>query len=317
MKFYSCALLFIAATAGPEQCRAFTSIIGSTATTNNNVGALRMFFADDVSPAEKKEEEMTPAAPATEQMSAADLPPLELIMSDNENFLNAAGAFLVDAFWLNSKHHQIDDASSISDEARLGLIVEQSADLQEKYGEVMGKRLANGAVIAALDPETRSFIGVVTLKETLMKNGFVLEAEKAEAIARNAVASLGPKDRRAYKNAPISKIAEECLPADTKSVCVLSNLAVSPDARRRGVANALCNEVDALVEDWGYNEVHLLVEAANEPARTLYQEKNGYRIIATKEGETALRADINAGEFKEIAADTLLMVKTFRKQQML
>jgi ribosomal protein S18 acetylase RimI-like enzyme len=240
---------------------------------------------------------------------SSDPAPVELVMSDNENFLNAAGALLVDAFWLHSIHHQIDTSKPISDEARIGLIVEQSSDLQEKYGERMGTRLTRGAVIGALDPETKAFIGVVTLKETLMKIDNILEAEQAENIAKTAVASLGPKQRRLYKDAPVATIAEELLPADTKSVCVLSNLAVSPDARRRGVANALCSEVELLTSDWGYDELHLLVEEANAPGRKLYEEKLGYTTIAKKEDAVAVRADIELGEFQEVRADTLVMVK--------
>ena len=143
-----------------------------------------------------------------------------------------------------------------------------------------------------------------------MKNEFLLEPEQSEAMGINAVASLGPKQRREYKNAPLSKIAEECLPADTKSVVVLSNLAVSPDARRRGVAKALCNEVEALAEDWGYNQLHLLVEEGNTVGRALYEGKLGYEIVAKVEAETALRPDIETGEFKEVQVDSLVMAKS-------
>jgi len=88
-----------------------------------------------------------------------------------------------------------------------------------------------------------------------------LESEKAEEIAKNAVASLGPKQRREYKSASISKIANELLSDGTKGVSVLSNLAVGKKARRRGVARALCDEIEFLSEDWGFNDVHLLVES--------------------------------------------------------
>merc|ERR1712194_432439 len=130
-----------------------------------------------------------------------------------------------------------------------------------------GRRLANACVIGALDEETKELIGLATLKETLMINNDVVESEKAEVIAKNAVAALGPKQRREYKNAPISKIAEELLSPDTKAVCVLSNLAVGKKARRKGVARAICDEIEALADDWGFGEVHLLVES--EVARTL------------------------------------------------
>jgi ribosomal protein S18 acetylase RimI-like enzyme len=258
-----------------------------------------MFFADESS---KK------TASSETSISSNDVAPVELVASDNEGFLNMAGAFLVDSFWLNSQHHQLGD-EDISADARIGLIVEQCADLQEKYGERMGKRLMNACVFGALDPETKDMLGVATLKATLLIKDDILDAEKAEVIAKNAVASLGPKQRRLYKDASIETIATELLSPDTKAVCVLSNLAVSAQARRRGVAKTLCEEAEALARDWGYNEIHLLVESENTPARKLYQDKLGYKTAFTKKSAVAMRADIKSGTFTETKADTLLLAK--------
>eukprot|EP00536_Pseudo-nitzschia_multiseries_P010515 jgi/Psemu1/307360/fgenesh1_kg.323_\ len=194
-------------------------------------------------------------------------------------------------------------------DARLNLIVEQAADLQEKYGERMGRRLANACVIGALDENTKELIGVATLKETLMINNEILEPEKSEAIAKNAVAALGPKQRREYKSASIAKIAEELLSPETKAVCVLSNLAVGKNARRRGVARVLCNEVDALADDWKFKEVHLLVESENNAARTLYEKKLGYELVYTNVAAPALRVDFDTGAFLQVKQDTLVMAK--------
>lgn len=236
--------------------------------------------------------------------------PLQLVMDDSEAFLNYAGSFLVDSFWLSSDHHMLNDAAGITDEARMNLVVKQGADLQEKYGQLLGKRLARAAVIGALDEETNELVGMVTLKETLLlQNTELLESEKAEAIAKNAVASLGPKERRLYKNAPMATIATELLSPDTQAVCVLSNLAVSPKARRRGVANALCDEIEALAGDWEFNHVHLLVERDNAAARTLYERKMGYKEVSAKEAAPALRVDVATGAFVETTADTLILCK--------
>ena len=70
-----------------------------------------------------------------------------------------------------------DDIEMTSD-ARMNLIIEQAADLQEKYGERMGRRLANACVVGALDEDTKELIGVATLKETLMINNNVVESER-------------------------------------------------------------------------------------------------------------------------------------------
>jgi ribosomal protein S18 acetylase RimI-like enzyme len=278
-----------------------------------------MFFAEEVPPpptsSESKQQDSTATKSNTEEEEDDDdfsPPSVELIMSDSEGFLNAAGAFLVDAFWLSSDHHQLGDnvVEMISSDSRMNLVIEQCADLQEKYGERMGKRLAKASVIGALDEETKELIGLATLKESLLINNNVVETEKAEVIAKNAVASLGPKQRRSFKDASISVIATELLSPDTKSICVLSNLSVSRKARRRGVGRVLCEEIEALAEDWGFDEVHLLVEKENTSARTLYEQKLGYKKVCINEAAPALRVDVETGEFKEVAADTLVMVKS-------
>ncbi len=272
---------------------------------------LGMFFAEESAP---EEETAPPSVPSkkddTDVVMVAEPPPaVQLVISDSEGFLNAAGSFLVDSFWLGSDHFMLEENVEMSPDARMNLIIEQASDLQEKYGERMGRRLANACVVGALDEETKELIGVATLKETLMINNDVVESEKAEAIAKNAVASLGPKQRREYKNAPIAKIAAELLSPDTKAVTVLSNLAVAKKARRKGVARALCDEIEALSDDWGFSEVHLLVESENKAARTLYENKLGYELVATNVAAPALRVDFETGSFVQIQQDTLVMAK--------
>jgi len=260
---------------------------------------LGMFFADE---AEK------PNSPEPSNISK-ELIPVELVASENPSFLNMAGSFLVDSFWLNSEHHQLGKGVVLSQESRINLIVEQCADLQEKYGERMGKRLLDACVLGALEPESKEMLGLVTLKATLLMKTDVLEADKAETIAKSAVALLGPKQRRLYKDASIQKIAKELLPDDSNAVCVLSNLAVSPNARRSGIAQTLCNEAEILASEWGYEKIHLLVESDNTAARKLYEDKLGYSFSFEKKAACGLRADIESGSFTEIEVDTLVLVK--------
>jgi len=56
---------------------------------------------------------------------------------------------------------------------------------------------------------------------------------------------------------------------------VLANLSVSPKARRRGIASKLAARAEAVAKSWGYDEIALAVESANEPAKRLYR-KRGY-----------------------------------------
>lgn len=295
----------------PQTLNSFLEKGNSHHEGNKSAGKLHMFFADDSKTDESKK--AGTAVTTSEVSGAADddseAPAVELIIADSEGFLNAVGSFLVDSFWLSSDHHQLGAEVDISSNARMNLVIEQCADLQEKYGERMGRRLSRTCVISALDEETKEMIGVATLKETLLINNDVLEPEKAEVVAQNAVAALGPKQRREYKNAPITAIATELLSPDTNAVCILSNLAVSRKARRRGVGRMICEEIEALAEDWGYDAVHLLVEKENSAARQLYENKLGYNELCMNEAVPALRVDTEVGSFKEIQADTLVLFK--------
>jgi GNAT superfamily N-acetyltransferase len=271
---------------------------------------LCMFFAEEAVPSERKQDDVSKSNSKDGKVAAVDVrPAVELVISNNEGFLNAVGAFLVDSFWLSSDHHNLgDNVQTLSSDVRMNLVVEQCADLQEKYGEMMGKRLARACVIGALHDDTKELIGVGTLKETLLINNDILESEKAELIAKNAVASLGPKQRRQYKDAPIPEIASELL-SSSKAICVLSNLSVGRNVRRRGVGTVLCEEIAALAGDWGYDEVHLLVEKENNAARTLYEQKLGFVEICMNEAAPALRVNVQTGAFQEVQADTLVLVK--------
>jgi len=231
---------------------------------------------------------------------------VELVASDNENFLNMVGSFLVDSFWLSSEHHKLGDSSTISPEARMSLIVEQCADLQEKFGETMGRRLFDTCVFGALDSESKEMLGAATVKVSLLMGEEILEPENAETIAKNAVASLGPKQRRLYRDA---SIADELLSPNTRAVCVLSNLAVSTKVRRQGIAQILCKEAELLAKDWGFNAIHLLVEKENAAARALYEGRLGYTTAFEEESVPALRVNLESGTFEEIKVDTVILSK--------
>ncbi|WP_219892244.1 GNAT family N-acetyltransferase, partial [Chamaesiphon polymorphus] len=59
----------------------------------------------------------------------------------------------------------------------------------------------------------------------------------------------------------------------------ISNLAVSRDFRRRGVAQQLLNSCEELTKSWGYTEIFLHVMGDNQRGRNLYQ-KLGYEIVS-------------------------------------
>jgi ribosomal protein S18 acetylase RimI-like enzyme len=61
----------------------------------------------------------------------------------------------------------------------------------------------------------------------------------------------------------------------------ISNLAVSRDFRRRGVASELITSCEQLTKQWGYTKIHLHVMGHNERGRNLYQ-KLGYEIVSSE-----------------------------------
>ena len=65
----------------------------------------------------------------------------------------------------------------------------------------------------------------------------------------------------------------------TQMVPLMSNLAVSKQYRRRGLAEQLVRSVETMVrKEWGYDECYLYVEEQNRPAIQLYT-KLGYRNV--------------------------------------
>ena len=264
------------------------------------------FFADEVGDSAVANADEAPkdaAPPADVTLTTAS--------GDSASILEAA-EFMVNSFWLQSPQNLVvdgDDPSSISDGARSSLIEEQQDDLTSKYGEIMGVRtLQSGLVTAAVG---EGLLGLVGVEAALLdRNSMqVLVAERSEAMLKNAVASLGPKQRREYKNSPASDVVDQLLPSNLDLVVVLSNLSVSPRARRRGVAMSLCREAERMAkEDWTFDEICLKVEEGNDAARSLYEKKLGYEKVASNPA-IGLRVDVKNGKFEEVPAETLLLTK--------
>jgi ribosomal protein S18 acetylase RimI-like enzyme len=61
----------------------------------------------------------------------------------------------------------------------------------------------------------------------------------------------------------------------------ISNLAVSRDFRRQGVARDLLLDCERLTRAWGYTQLYLHVMGNNDRGRKLY-EKLGYEIVASE-----------------------------------
>jgi ribosomal protein S18 acetylase RimI-like enzyme len=243
-------------------------------------------------------------------------------LDGSETAIENAAKFMVDSFWLQSPQQlvQDSDSSNISESAKASLINTQADDLMNKYGERMGRRKLDSFLLAAFDggdtmdgasSSLEHVQGLVTIEVRLLdRQEDILSADASERMLTQAVASLGPKQRREFKDSSVIDIANQLLPPDITAVCSLSNLCVSPSARRKGLAVKLCREAERLAkEKLGFTQMYLRVEASNEAAKRLYEEKLGYECVYDIESASALRVDGNAGTFVEIESDIVVMNK--------
>lgn len=247
---------------------------------------------------------------------AASAPSLRLIkttvLDGTDSTIQASAKFIVDNFWLSSPQQLLlgdQSAADIPDSSYMSLRNVQFSDLQEKYGERLTQRKLDALMIAALD-EGDDLAGMVTLEVVVMdtQTKELMSASTSEFRITQSVASLGPKQRREFKNAHVIDIANELLPPTQTAVVTLSNLCVSPTSRRKGIAAQLCGEAERITrESLGYSALHLRVESSNEAAKRLY-EKLGYDVVFESVAPV-LRVDANAGGFIEIDSETTIMKK--------
>ena len=250
------------------------------------------------------------------QQAAPDISLDILVSEGDEKSLSEAATFMVDAFWLSTARLLIpiqDDHQqvSVSDVTRKNLYEEQFSDLNAKYGERMGKRLLVSCLLTAIDKESGQILGVVGVETSLLDRvkEDILSQGKAETMLKDAVSMLGPKQRRLYKDSTVAEIAQDLLP-DLQLVSCLSNLSVSPNARRRGIAATLCAEAERVAaSDWKFGSLFLKVESENAAARHLYEQKLGYKLEYTIDSAPAIRIDVDAGCFIESEASTLVLAK--------
>lgn len=89
---------------------------------------------------------------------------------------------------------------------------------------------------------------------------------------------------------------------------MVSNVAVAPRARRRGLGKALMRACEAQAVSWGYAECLLLVEKDNDRARKLYR-KLGYKDV--RGGEDADESlGVVDGKVRDVRVTNVAMRKS-------
>ena len=158
--------------------------------------------------------------------------------------LQEASDFFVDAFWTAKVG---GGARTLSAFQRRQLEQSQAAEFTKRYASKSRRRTAELLVLRKSDTD-----------ETIIACAGV-------ELDRIPSGALG---------APLGTTA-----AVADSAPLMSNLAVSRQYRRRGVAEQMVRAVEATVRtDWGYTECYLYVEERNRAAVKLY-EKLGYRKV--------------------------------------
>jgi len=243
---------------------------------------------------------------------------------DDGTSISAAAALMVQAFWLPQVAADKDVGTTTMD----ALTEEQSIDLDGRYGERMGARLfPSGLLLARLDDFGETPVGMVGIEAALWDRSErkVLSNGQSESMLKDALSSVGPKQRRALKGASLQALCSELLSGSSlEPALVLANLAVLPSARRRGVANSLCRAAEGyalekIVPDAGDWEAPgplcvLQVEGANGGARALYESAMGFGLEWTDQDVSVLRADLDTASFIEVeGAELVTMSKALLK----
>lgn len=210
--------------------------------------------------------------------------------------INEAAEFMMESFWgISGKNSD--------------LLSEQVSDLEVRHGEILGKRKLFSNLITA--KSGKEIIGMVGVEVALidLKTKDVLNYKQSEKTLTDAVASLGPKERRQYKDATIEELITQIpsLAGNFEAVAVLANLCVSPSSRGMGLGKNLCEAAEGVVSNkWEMGKLMLKVENENVSAKNLY-EALGFVLDYTNKNAMAIRPENNS--FCEIPCEVLTMRK--------
>ena len=240
---------------------------------------------------------------------------LEALDNVDADTLRESAAFMMKSFWGLEKYSD-------------GLLSDQMHDFETIYGERIGKRQLASHLILARDDNDNGITGLVGIEVALLNRSTndddndepqskILKYSESEQTLKNAISSLGPKQRRQYKDATVQELVSELpdLKGKYEAVIVLANLAVRGDVRGTGFGVKLCREAERIVMDMRNGDdiyrMMLQVEGDNAAAKGLYENKLGYVQEWSDEDASALRADVGGeGTFVEVPCVLLTLGKS-------
>lgn len=235
---------------------------------------------------------------------------IDSISEDDEASFIEASKFMLESFWVPISTDKPSPQISQNTYSRLTNTILD--EFITRYGEIMGRRQLNSRLLSASCTEngTASLVGICGVDVLLIDSSKKVQYTRtdAETTLKQAVGSLGPKERREFKNSSPSEIVDALLPS-LEVVAILSNLAVDPSRRRMGIGKKLCEAVEEIVkEEWKLSKIYLRVEGENEAARRLYESSLGFKSAWIEDGIT-LRADLEDGVFEEKTCEMVSLIK--------
>jgi ribosomal protein S18 acetylase RimI-like enzyme len=186
------------------------------------------------------------------------------VEEEEQDPMTMAGKFFVDAFWQG----KLGGPSVLSPNQYRTIERQQIAEFQKRYGSSMKSKV----------PSSR-------LPGTMMTMGGTTNQRRAELVlcidgTNNSIVGCAGIE--------IDKIKKMDGYDTSIQGPVMSNLAISRNYRRLGLAEDLVRSCEAIArKEWGYSDCYLYVEGKNIPACKLY-EKLGYNVLWTDESATTL-----------------------------
>ncbi|KAL1525461.1 hypothetical protein AB1Y20_020318 [Prymnesium parvum] len=251
----------------------------------------------------------TAAAPRPHGRAAlarASLDALSLLPARGKQ-LDAAAAFFADAFWGAATNGAAP--ADLTPRGRAALAATQLADLEQRYGALVGaRRLASELIVArAADGALAGCVGlelaVVSVAERL-----VLPRTRGEQMFRQKLDAMSARERNEYRKLPLQELAALVLEPGYGVCPLLANLAVGEAHRGSGLGRELCFRAEDLALEWGYGGIVLQVEEGNAPAVGLYKSL-GYCELFVNEQWPALRAQPD-GELVTEPVNLLTLTKS-------
>ena len=157
----------------------------------------------------------------------------------------------------------LDRSFRLSGAQRKALEEEQTRDMEDRYGKLLGDRTLKSALVVMRDAggQIEGCCGIeLAVADT---DAFQpLKRSEGEKMLKGGLAALGGRARNELRGKPVQFVAASVLPEGYALIPVLSNLAVREESRGRGLARLLARRCEVISASWGFSELMLLVEVS-------------------------------------------------------